>query len=94
VDARERASRAMGSVQAHMPGGWAVNIVRARLALEINEALQEAGVPTPLQNPYRKEILQAFASCMDLLLREGTDLDEDLLKCKQTLLRFFRGVGK
>ncbi len=93
TDPRTRANRIVGKVQKSLPE-IAIGTLRTAITREITEAMEEAGIPTVLDDPYRRDILQALESCTDLLLDEKVSTEDALLRAKQTLLPFFRGVGK
>lgn len=93
TDPRTRAYRICGKVRKSLPE-MHVSTLQVAITREINEALEEQGIPTVLHDPYRADFVKALDECSMIALDPKIEMDEALMRSRSILLRFFRGIGK
>lgn len=92
TDSRERASRALGKVQRFLPE-LTVNLLRSAIAVEIEGARAEAGIPSALLDPQAKAVIDAHAAAIEILLDERVEWEERLARSLATVKPHYKGVA-
>jgi hypothetical protein len=88
TDGRLRANRVMGVLYRHTPE-WLVNVCRARIAKEIDEAVAEARDQPPT-DPERENIITALSEAMEVMMDRSVPTETGRMKCKGILAPHFR----
>lgn len=92
TDSRLRASRALGKVQRFLPE-ITVNLLRSAIAVEIEQARADAGIPSAMLDPAAKAVIDAHAKAIEILLDERIEWEERLARSLATIKSHYRGVS-